>query len=121
MWFRLVADAAMVVHFGFLAYLVVGGFVAWKWPPTIWAHAGVALYALFNVIVGWPCPLTDLENWGRARAGESALAGTGFIDHYVAGVVYPRDHETLAQVLVAVVVLGSWAGIVIRRRQAPRR
>ena len=102
MGYRLVADAAMVAHFVFLAYLVVGGFIAWRWPWTIWTHIAVALYGLFNVLVGWPCPLTHVENWGRARAGEATLPGTGFIDHYIAGVIYPQEHEALVQVLVAV-------------------
>ena len=116
--YRLVADAAMVAHFSFLAYLVVGGFIAWRWPWTIWTHIAVVLYGLFNVIVGWPCPLTHVENWGRARAGEATLPGTGFIDHYIAGVVYPQDNEALVQALVAAVVLTSWIGFVIRRRQS---
>ena len=120
MWFRLVADAAMMAHFLFLAYLVVGGFIAWRWPGTIWTHTAVALYGLFNVLIGWPCPLTYVENWGRARAGESTLPGTGFIDHYIAGVVYPQEHEALVQALAAAVVLASWIGFVIRRRQVPR-
>lgn len=118
MGYRLIADAAMVAHFSFLAYIVVGGFMAWAWPRTIWSHGAVALYGLVNVLVGWPCPLTHVENWGRERAGEATLPGTGFIDHYVAGVVYPREHETLVQVLVAVVVLTSWIGFAIRLRRS---
>jgi Protein of Unknown function (DUF2784) len=120
MWHRLAADAAMVAHFSFLAYLAVGGFLAWRWRWTIWTHLAAALYGLFNVLVGWPCPLTHVENWGRARAGEATLPGTGFIDHYLAGVVYPREHETLVQVLVAIVVLSSWVGFVLRRRSSSR-
>jgi hypothetical protein len=120
MGYRLVADAAMVAHFVFLAYLVVGGFIAWRWPWTIWAHIAVALYGLFNVLIGWPCPLTHVENWGRVRAGEATLPGTGFIDHYIAGVVYPRAHETLVQGLVVVVVLTSWIGFLLRRRRMTR-
>ncbi len=69
------------------------------------------------MLIGWPCPLTHVENWGRARAGESTLPGTGFIDHYIAGVVYPQEHETLIQGLVVVVVLTSWIGFLIRRRR----
>jgi Protein of Unknown function (DUF2784) len=118
MWYRVVGDAAMLAHFMFLAYLVVGGFLAWRWPWTIWAHVAVALYGLFNVLVGWPCPLTHVENWGRARAGEATLPGTGFIDHYIAGVVYPQEREVVVQVLVAAVVLASWIGFALRRRQA---
>jgi hypothetical protein len=121
MGYRLVADAAMVAHFLFLAYLVVGGFIAWSWPWTIWTHLAVALYGLFNVLVGWPCPLTHVENWGRAQAGEATLPGTGFIDHYLAGVIYPQSHEAVVQALVAVVVLTSWFGFLIRRRKVPVR
>jgi hypothetical protein len=121
MWYRLASDAAMVAHFVFLAYLVVGGFIAWRWPRTIWLHVSVALYGLFNVLIGWPCPLTHVENWGRAHAGEATLPGTGFIDHYIAGVIYPQEHEALVQVLVLVVVLTSWIGFVIRRRPVLRQ
>ncbi|MCA1781686.1 MAG: DUF2784 domain-containing protein [Dermatophilaceae bacterium] len=121
MWFRLVADAAMVAHFAFLAYLVVGGFIAWRWPRTIWTHIATALYGLFNVLIGWECPLTHVENWGRERARDATLPGTGFIDHYLAGVIYPTEHEALVQMLVAVVVLLSWIGFVVRRRQQRRR
>jgi hypothetical protein len=60
--------------------------------------------------------LTHVENWGRARAGEATLPATGFIDHYIAGVIYPQEHEALVQVLVVVVVLTSWIGFVRRRR-----
>src|SRR5688572_316481 len=118
MWYRLVADVAMVAHFSFLAYLVVGGFVAWQWPRTMWTHIAAVAYGLLNVLIGWPCPLTHVENWGLARAGEATLPGAGFIDHYIAGVVYPQEHEALAQALVAVVVLTSWIGLVSRRRRA---
>jgi Protein of Unknown function (DUF2784) len=121
MWYRFVADAAMVAHFAFLAYLLLGGFIAWRSPWTIWAHAAAALYGLFNVLIGWPCPLTHVEDWGRARAGESTLPSTGFIDHYLTDVVYPQDHEALVQVLVAAVVLTSWIGFAIRRGRSPRR
>lgn len=120
MGFRLLADAAMVAHFAFLAYLVLGGFLAWRWPRTIWVHLATAAYGFFNVLVGWACPLTHVENWGRERAGDATLAATGFIDHYIAGVVYPQEHETLVQLLVALVVVVSWVGFAGRARARVR-
>ena len=86
-WYRLIADAATAAHLSFLAYIVVCGFIAWAWPRTIRTHGAAAPHRLFNVIVGWPCPLTHVENWGRERAGEATLPGTGVIDHYIADVV----------------------------------
>lgn len=124
MLYRLIADIAMVLHFGFLAYLVVGGFLAWRWGWTIWPHLVTAAYGLGIVVIGWDCPLTHVENWGRANAGGATLPTSGFIDHYLTGVVYPEDDVALAQGLAAVVVLLSWIGfgiIVWRRRRRTGR
>ncbi|GAA2516047.1 DUF2784 domain-containing protein [Pilimelia columellifera] len=120
MVYRLLADAAMTAHFGFLAYVTVGGFLTWRWPRLFWPHLAAAAWALGIVLVGWDCPLTRLENWARARGGEAALPPGGFIDHYIEGVVYPRRHAAAAQLAVGVLVVGSWAGLAWRRRRATR-
>ncbi|MDO5501626.1 MAG: DUF2784 domain-containing protein [Actinomycetia bacterium] len=117
MWYRLIADLAMVAHFAFLAYLVVGGFIAWAWPRTIIAHVATAMYGLLNVLIGWDCPLTHVENWGRQQAGDATLPATGFIDHYLTGVIYPEQHEGLIQLAVAVLVVISWVGLYVRRQR----
>lgn len=121
MTYRVIADTAMVLHFGFLAYLVVGGFIAWRWRWTIWPHIVTAGYGLGIVVIGWDCPLTHVENWGRANAGQETLPTTGFIDHYLTGIIYPEDDLALAQGAAAVAVVASWIGFVIlgrRRRRA---
>ncbi len=38
MIFRVLAEATMVVHFLFIAFVVLGGFLAWRWPKAIWLH-----------------------------------------------------------------------------------
>jgi hypothetical protein len=41
--FRILVYAAMAAHFAFLAFGVLGGFLAWRWPRLIWFQlAGVA-------------------------------------------------------------------------------
>ncbi len=120
MGYRLIADAVAVAHFGFLVYLLVGGFLAWRWPRTIWLHLATAMWGLGITVIGWECPLTHAENWARTRAGDEALPTTGFIDHYIAGVVYPHPYERVAQVAVAVVVVVSWVGFAVRRRGRAR-
>lgn len=122
MLYRVIADTAMIVHAGFLVYLTVGGFLAWrpKWHCAIWPHLATAAYGLGIVVIGWDCPLTHLENWAREHAGQERLPSTGFIDHYITGVVYPADHLLTAQLAVAATVLVSWAGFAVlnkRRRK----
>ncbi|MEU4422587.1 DUF2784 domain-containing protein [Actinoplanes sp. NPDC024001] len=120
MGFRILADATMLVHFAFLAWVVFGGFLAWRWPSAIWAHLAAALWGLSSVVFGLHCPLTWVEERARERAGEAGLSG-GFIDTYLTGVIYPERYAGLAQALVAVTVAVSWAGAAHRRRVRARR
>ncbi|WP_150245771.1 DUF2784 domain-containing protein [Nocardiopsis quinghaiensis] len=119
MIYRLIADTAMVVHLVFLVYVALGGFPAWRWPRLIWPHIVCALYGLGITVIGWPCPLTHVEDWARRRAGQAGLPEGGFIDHYLTGIVYPAEHLLTVQLAVAAVVLVSWAGHIhlARRRR----
>jgi hypothetical protein len=112
-----VRDAAMLVHFAFLVFLTVGGFLAWRWHRLIWVHLAVAAWAFLIVTVGQPCPLTGIEDWARERAGQERLRGTGFIDNYLEGVIYPARYTWLLQTLVALAVAVAWAGYLARRRR----
>lgn len=108
--YRLLAEATAGVHFLFIAYLVVGGFVAWRWGWTIWTHIATVAWGFSTVLVGIDCPLTHLETWARIRGGEPGLPSGGFIDNYITGVLYPSNALDLVRVLVAVTVIISWAG-----------
>jgi hypothetical protein len=105
----LAARVVMVAHFGFLAYVVVGGFLAWRWPRTLALHLAAVGWGLASVLVGLACPLTALEAMFRARAGAPPLTGGGFIDHYLEGVVFPERYTPAVLTVVAAVVLSSWA------------
>ncbi|CAL9398936.1 hypothetical protein SUDANB121_01431 [Nocardiopsis dassonvillei] len=123
MVYRIIGDAAMLFHFTFILYIALGGFLAWKWPRTLWAHLAVAVYGLSISIFAWTCPLTYVENWGRRNAGQAGLTEEGFIDHYLTGVIYPADSLREVQVGVGVVVVLSWIGLAVltalrRTRQA---
>lgn len=110
MMYRLLADATAVVHFLFVVYVVIGGYLAWQWRWTIWTHLAAFGWGFSTVLFHLSCPLTHLENWARTHVGEVPLPPSGFIDHYITGVVYPRGALDLVRVLVVIVVAISWAG-----------
>ncbi|MFI6731918.1 DUF2784 domain-containing protein [Nonomuraea sp. NPDC050451] len=116
MMYRIIAEAAMVVHFAFLVYMAVGGFVAWRWRRTIWAHLAVVGWGLLSIVTGVECPLTVIEDWGRRNAGLAGLPASGFIDNYIEGVIYPEQYTNLVRLGVAVLVLFSYVGYVLRRQ-----
>ncbi|MBF6191461.1 DUF2784 domain-containing protein [Nocardia implantans] len=121
MLYRLLADATAVTHFAFVAYVVVGGFLAWRFGRTIWLHLLAVCWGFSTIVFGFDCPLTHLENWARERAGEQRLPSSGFIDHYLTGVIYPESALGLVRATVAALVVASWLGYVsaLRRRAAP--
>ncbi len=115
MGYRLLTSVIIVSHFAFVAYVVLGGFLAWRWGWTIVAHVLAALWGLLVIGLSLDCPLTAAENWSRERAGQQPLAA-GFIDRYLTGVIYPARYLHQVQVLAAVVILVSWVGLVLRWR-----
>jgi Protein of Unknown function (DUF2784) len=120
MGYRVLADATMAVHLGFLAYVVAGGFLAWRWPRAILPHLLLAGWGGSAIAFHLNCPLTFLEDWARRRAGEQGLPG-GFIDHYLVGVIYPQRYAGLVEVLAILAVALAWTGALVRWRRRPRR
>jgi hypothetical protein len=114
--YRVLADAVVVVHFGFVLYVMFGGFLAWRLPRTLPFHLAAVAWAIGIVTVEMLCPLTSLENWLRERGGEQAYGG-GFVDRYIEDVLYPEEHTALARALVAACVVGAYAGRWLRRRR----
>jgi len=109
------AELIMTVHFAVLVFLIVGGFLAWHWRGLIYPHLAMATWGLLVVAFPLNCPLTAAENYFRVRAGQPELVD-GFIDHYIDGVLYPQAAAGAVQLLVGVLVVGSWTGYYLRWR-----
>lgn len=120
MGYRVVGEVTMAVHFAFLGYLAFGGFLAWRWPWALWPHLAAVGWGLGSVMVGLPCPLTDVEDWARRHAGQGGLP-RGFIDQYLEGVVYPERYTIMVRWVMAGVIVSSWLGAFLRGRAHRRR
>jgi hypothetical protein len=106
--YQIVVALAVVVHFAFLCYLVVGGFVALRWRRTIWLHVPAVLWGIAITTAHLDCPLTWLERWSRAKAGMAPLPPEGFIAHYIAGVLYPASWASAVPAAAFALVGTSW-------------
>jgi hypothetical protein len=95
-------------HLAYLIYLPSGGFLALRWPRSIALHIPVVVWGISVVAFELRCPLTELEQLARARAGMDPLPSSGFIDRYVAGVFYPAHRTGTAQAAAFIAAAASW-------------
>lgn len=121
MLYRLAADSLVLLHFGFIVFVVGGGFLAWRWRRLAWLHVPCALWGATIELMGWICPLTPLENTLRRQAGQAGYDG-GFIEHYILPIVYPGGLTPTIQVglgLLLVALNGLAYTVYFRRRPQP--
>lgn len=92
------ADLVLVVHFGVVVF-VIGGLVAifvgnalrWHWVNS-WHFRLVHAFAIAIIAaqawLGQHCPLTVLEAWLRAQAGEAARYDVSFVQYWLERLMY---------------------------------
>ena len=119
MIYRWLADLTVLFHGAFVAFVILGGFLALRWRRVIWLHVPAAAWGVLIEFGGWICPLTPLENMLRHRAGDAGYSG-GFVEHYVVRALYPSGLTRSVQwilggLALAINVLAY--SLVIRRRR----
>jgi hypothetical protein len=85
---RLAADLLLTFHLAFIVFVVVGGFMAWRWRRLAWVHVPCAIWGAVIEFMGWICPLTPWEVSLRRQAGQAGYEG-GFVEHYIIPIIYP--------------------------------
>ena len=118
------ADAVLVTHAVFVAWVVFGVLAVWRRPRLAVLHLPALAWGIWIEASGRVCPLTPLEVSLRREAGEGGYTG-GFIDHYVGAVLYPagltREAQWTAAGLLAAVNLVVYGALVVRTVRRRRR
>jgi hypothetical protein len=123
MIFSLAANALVLIHLGFILFVVLGGFLLLRWPRMVWIHLPAVIWGALVEINNWICPLTPWEQQLRQAAGSSGYQG-GFVEHYLLPVIYPEGITDkiqlvlgLAVILINLVFYGRW----LHHRMAKKR
>ena len=119
--YQYLADAVVVFHFAFVAFVVTGGLLVLRWRRVMWLHLPAVAWGVFVEFSGWLCPLTPLENRLREWAGEAAYQG-GFVDHYIMPVLYPegltRNTQFVLGALIFLINLVCYSVLIYRSRKS---
>lgn len=98
------ANLLVVVHFGFICFVVAGGLLALKWRWVILVHIPAMFWGALIEFQGWICPLTPLEKQYWQLAGQAGYTG-GFIENYLLPILYPAFLQRDIQIILGTVVL----------------
>jgi len=118
--FRLAADAVLLLHVLFVAFVVMGlvfiitGKVRrWSWVRNRWFRLTHLLAIIVVVVQSWfgvICPLTTIEMALRSRAGGAVYPGS-FMSHWLEAILYlqaPPWAFAVCYSIFGVMVAGSW-------------
>lgn len=121
--YRLAADLVLYVHVSFVVFvitglllIITGYFADWRWIRNGWfrvAHLAAIAVVVLQAWLGVLCPLTTLEMWLRAKAGDAVYPGA-FIAHWAEQILYydaPAWVFTLCYTAFGLLVLASWIWI----------
>ncbi len=100
------ADAALLLHLAFIAFIVLGGLLVVRWPRMVWFHLPAAAWGVLIELFNGACPLTPLENWLRLRAGEQGYS-VSFVERYLLPIIYPDGLTRNVQYVLAGVVVAA--------------
>ncbi|OXM70178.1 MULTISPECIES: DUF2784 domain-containing protein [Amycolatopsis] len=107
------ADITVGVHILALLYIGLGGFLAWRWPRSVFVHVFFAIWGVLVNVFPIPCPLTALEDYFRGLQGLGPLPG-GFNAYYLYDTVFPRSMLPAVAVVALALVAFSYAGAYLR-------
>ena len=118
--YQLLADVVLVVHFavvlfvvGGLVVVIVGNLCGWRWVNNLWfrvAHLAAIGIVVAQAWLGRLCPLTVLESWLRAQAGQEVYSAS-FVEHWMQQVLYfdaPIWMFAVVYTVFGLLVLAAW-------------
>ena len=114
-FYRLLADLVVLVHFAFVLFVILGGFLVARRRRAMPLHLAAAIWAALIEFSGWICPLTPLENQLRQKSGSDGYH-SDFVGHYILPILYPegltRETQIALGTLVIVTNLGIYAWVL---------
>ncbi len=94
---RVLADAVVMIHAAYVVFVVfglaailVGVALEWEWVRGFWfrlSHLVAIALVFLEAILGVMCPLTTLEDWLRAKAGQARYPGD-FIGYWTHNMIF---------------------------------
>jgi hypothetical protein len=105
MFFKVLADITVLVHFLWIVFLFFGAIWGRKNRTVKTFHLAGLAFAFIIQIFDWYCPLTHLEFWLRGKHNPNLTYTGSFIIYYVEKIIYIEISPTI--ILIVTLLLGG--------------
>jgi hypothetical protein len=116
--YGILADIVVLIHLGFVIFVVLGAVLIYWRRWIMWLHLPAVVWAIWIELSGGICPLTPLENRLRTKAGQNAY-DNNFVAEYLLPILYPdgltRKVQFMMAMLVIVINIAIYGSIIYKR------
>lgn len=115
MTYKILADAAVLIHFIWILFLIFGAFLGVRNKVIKIIHVSGLAFASVIQAFDWYCPLTYLEVWLKSKYTPGSAYEGPFLIHYIEKFVYVDISRNVIVVLtILLCLLNGW--IYLRKR-----
>jgi len=115
MFFKILADIVVLIHFLWILFLFLGAFWGIKNKGVKIFHLSGLAFAFTIQILDCYCPLTHLEVWLRSKHSPTLTYVGSFIIHYVEKIVYIEISRSVV-LMFTILLCGLNAWLYLRKR-----
>jgi hypothetical protein len=120
--YHFIIDLVIILHFLWILFLIFGFYFVLKGSRIAYLHAAGLLFSLVLNLLGWYCPLTNIEDHLNSLWHQHTPVAKSFMARTLEKVVYPDVDEALIRKgeIVFVVLNGIAYGWALKRRGRKR-
>ena len=87
MWYAVLADLVVLIHFLFVSFVVFGGLLAMRFQWVVWIHLPAVCWGILIELLGFGCPLTPWrtgcakrpDKWGTKAVSWNTISFRSYI------------------------------------------
>jgi hypothetical protein len=101
---RVLARLVVVIHVGYVLFVVFGSLLALRWQALIWVHIAAVVWAFLTLVFDVGCPLTPWEKALWKRGGIEPYS-EGFLQHHILRTGFTAEHSRGAHIVLGALAL----------------